>query len=361
MRGFRNVNSLNKVATFFTKSNVQFFTNRFLLVPFFMVPVLLLYMLEPMSFELVSPGRAMYLIFLCLLLLEIVLAWDKPLKNPLASKDVRVFAALTCMLCPTLYVILTLMLGFKGQIIEIGRILGVPYREYGSWFLEVAWPVSIEVFLYVCFFLLSVWLLYGISGIRRFSISGFFLGASSIFNILGQVFFPAGSLQVAQSFVPVTVAASTWLLNLLSYTTFTAPVQGGSLLRVAGNSGSAAFLVYWPSAGIQSLVIYSFTILLFLKGAAMPYWRKGTYFVVGTVGTFFVNVLRIVSICLLAVNVGVGVGRMFHDYYGELYFIAWMIVYLLIIFFIESFLKRRSPKVRVESETSSLTLEKPKQ
>lgn len=330
-------------------------------MPFFTVPVLISYMLEPTSFEYVSPGRATYLIFVWLLFLEIILAWDKPLKNPPALRGVREFAAHTCLLCPSLYVILTLALGFKDQIVEIGRILGVPYTEYGSWFLEVAWPVSLEVFLYVCFFLLSVWLLYGSSGVRRFSISGFFLGASSIFNMLGQVFFPAGSLQAVQSFVPVTVAASTWLLNLLGYRTLTAPVQGGSFLSVAGNSGSANFLVYWPSAGIQSLVIYSFTILLFLRDARIPYWRKGAYFAVGTVGTFFVNVLRIVSICLLAVNVGMDVGRMFHDYYGELYFIAWMVVYLLVIFFTESFLGRRNPKIRVESETSSSTFEKPKQ
>jgi len=148
---------------------------------------------------------------------------------------------------------------------------------------------------------------------------------------------------------------------LLGYRTLTAPVQDGSFLSVAGNSGSANFLVYWPSAGIQSLVIYSFTILLFLRDARIPYWRKGAYFAVGTVGTFFVNVLRIVSICLLAVNVGMDVGRMFHDYYGELYFIAWMVVYLLVIFFTESFLGRRNPKIRVESETSSSTFEKPKQ
>lgn len=297
-------------------------------------------MLDPTSFELVAPGRAMYVVFLWLFLVEIVIAWNKPSKNKFSSLNIRIPLGFAAMLFPMAYVVLTFMLGFKSQIIDFGRFLGVPYQQYGLWFLETAWPISFEMLLFVCCFLLTVWLLYGLHGLKLFLISGFFLGAFSVFTLLGQVFFPAGSLGIAQAFVPVTVTVSAWFLNFMGYATHISPVQGGSVLRVDGNSGSAAFLVYWPSAGIQSLILYSFTILLFLRVAAMPFWRKGTYFLLGLIGTFFVNIFRIVSISTLAVNVGMGAARMFHDYYGELYFIMWMIAYLLIVFVIERYAKR---------------------
>ena len=52
-------------------------------------------------------------------------------------------------------------------------------------------------------------------------------------------------------------------------------------------------------------------------------------FVIGAVGTYIVNILRIVSIYVIAINQGDW--RTFHDYYGELYSITWIIAYLLII------------------------------
>lgn len=222
--------------------------------------------------------------------------------------------------------------------------MGVPYQQYGIGFLESEWPPAFEVFLFACFFLLSVWLLYGLNGLKRFAISGFFLGAFSIFYLLGGVFFPFGSLQAAQAFVPVTVTVVTWILGLLGYATYVTPAQGGSALLVQGTSGSAAFLVYRPSAGVQSQILYSLTILLFLRNATMPFWRRIVYFIVGAVGTFFANVLRIVYIGTLGVNVGTEAARVFHDYYGELFFIFWMIAYLIIVVLIEWRIKRRSQK-----------------
>jgi thaumarchaeosortase len=314
-------------------------------VPFFAFPVVLLYLFEPTSFEYVWNGRTVYIIFLWLLLIEIFLAWNKPLETSTSSLNVRTFAAFATMLFPTFYVIFTFMLGFRSKIIELGRFLGVPYLQYGSWFLETAWPLALEFFVFSCFFLLSVWLLYRLSGFRRFYISGFFIAAFSIFYILGGVLFPYGSLQAAQSFASVTVTFSARVLDLLGYKTYITPVQGGSFLLVTRNTATAAFLVYWPSAGIQSLILYSFTILLFLRNTIMPLWRKGGYFIGGAVGTFFANVLRIASIGIVGVNSG-ATARMFHDYYGELYFIIWMIMYLFTVFLVESYLNRRRQQRR---------------
>jgi len=91
----------------------------------------------------------------------------------------------------------------------------------------------------------------------------------------------------------------------------------------------ARFGIGWPCAGVESLIIYTVTILLFLKKSTIPLKQKIIYFIIGALVTYFINILRIVTIFLIAMNNG-DVGR-FHDFYGQLYSITWIISYPLII------------------------------
>ena len=52
---------------------------------------------------------------------------------------------------------------------------------------------------------------------------------------------------------------------------------------------------------------------------------------IGAVGTFMVNVLRIVTICIIGTNIGEEAMNLFHSYFGELFFIAWIMTYPLTI------------------------------
>jgi exosortase/archaeosortase family protein len=54
---------------------------------------------------------------------------------------------------------------------------------------------------------------------------------------------------------------------------------------------------------------------------------------IGAVGTFLVNVLRIVTICIIGLKVGSAAAQYFHDFYGELFFISWMLVYFAVFVF----------------------------
>jgi len=96
---------------------------------------------------------------------------------------------------------------------------------------------------------------------------------------------------------------------------------------------SARFGIAWPCAGVESLIIYTVTILLFLKKTAIP-WKHGIiYFIIGAIITYFINILRIVTIFLLAAKYGTQSPEVwsFHDFYGQLYSITWIISYPLII------------------------------
>jgi exosortase/archaeosortase family protein len=94
------------------------------------------------------------------------------------------------------------------------------------------------------------------------------------------------------------------------------------------------------------MAIYTLTILLFIKGTSMSVVRKAIVFVVGALGTFAVNVLRIVTIYTIGLGVGASAASHFHDYYGELFFVFWIVAYLSIIAFGPRVTTRISQKIR---------------
>jgi len=78
-------------------------------------------------------------------------------------------------------------------------------------------------------------------------------------------------------------------------------------------------------------------ILLLFGNSNISGFRKAIYFIVGLVGTYSVNVLRIVTYFVLLVGQGKEVALVFHNVYGELYFFSWILLYLLLIFSIQRY------------------------
>jgi thaumarchaeosortase len=308
----------------------------------FVLPVMMLYFFDAESFDYMWKGRAPYLLFLWLFFLEMFLGWGrlKEKRGVLWSK--RMLAAAVGLLLPGLYVLSVFVFSLRQEILRLGTMLGVPSSLHGSWFLEFSWVLSLEIIVFTVFFVALVYLLYGLKGLKDFSISFFFLGVIGVFYML-DTFYPYGTLSVLQSFVPFTVSAAAYFLSLLGYRTqvFSAGDYGLGL-RVIGAGGSDfSVIVSWSCAGIHSLFIYSFLILLFLRGTSISLKRKTGYVLVGAFGTFFVNVLRIVAILTAGLGGGIDVAARFHEFYGEFFFIAWVLIYLSVIFVFETFLFRR--------------------
>ncbi len=107
-------------------------------------------------------------------------------------------------------------------------------------------------------------------------------------------------------------------------------------LTVTGANSTYSAIVSWSCAGSHSLFLYSFMIMLFLRGTNISRTRKIIYVIAGAVGTFFVNIVRIVAILLAGVNSGASLAATFHEFYGEFFFIAWMFIYLSIIYLFET-------------------------
>jgi len=299
------------------------------------VPLVILYILDAGSFDLLWKGRAPYLLFLWLFVVEVALGWKKLKTEHTIFWTKKTVLAAVILLLPTVYSV-GLHFGLQSGIMELGRAIGVPAEQYGEWYLTHSWPFSFEYILFAAFFVTSIWLLYGVRGLKTFAVSSFFIGGVGVFYMI-DTFYPYGTFTVLQSFVPVTVYGASSILNLLGYGTRTFPGGADGLgLTVTGANSTYSAIVSWSCAGSHSLFLYSFMIMLFLRGTNISRTRKIIYVIAGAVGTFFVNIVRIVAILLAGVNSGASLATTFHEFYGEFFFIAWMFIYLSIIFLFET-------------------------
>jgi thaumarchaeosortase len=220
--------------------------------------------------------------------------------------------------------------------LKLGELAGVPILGGDEWFLTHSWPFSFEYIIFTAVFVASIWLLYGFRGVKSFAVTSVFIGGVGVFYMI-DTFYPYGTFTVLQSFVPVTVFGASSVLNLLGYVTQTFPGGADGLgLSVTGAGGSYSALVSWSCAGSHSLLLYSFMIMLFLRGTGIAPMRKIIYVIVGAAGTFFVNILRVVAILTAGVNGGNTLATQFHEFYGEFFFIAWMFIYLTLVFITET-------------------------
>lgn len=288
------------------------------------IPLAILYFLYPLSFDKTFNGRAYYLFFVWLVVLEFALDWDRYKSKTSKMAVKRTFAFGLALLLPAGYVIVSNFLGFNALIMDLFRSYGV----VSPWLDNT--PLAIEYIVFAMLFALVILFAYKLKGLADFSLSIALLvvvGAIHTINIL----YPYGGFTPFQILVPATAKLSADVLNLMGYQT-TLFLSSGSLTPTLIIRDSTAYWggqIAWPCAGVESLLLYTVIMLLFLKKADIPRFHKVIYFTVGAAVTYFINILRIVTIFLIGLNKG-DVWA-FHDYYGQLYSAVWIMSYPLII------------------------------
>lgn len=318
----------------------------------FAIPLYILYTLKPLSFEATWKGRTFYLFFMWLIILETILSLKKP-KPMLGRFKILKIAVLGVVLAlPTVYVIGANYSGLNAAIKSFATQYGIvnPSAEI---------PLSTE---YLALAILSIAVLalnYGVQGLPDFSIAPAFLGAIGFIYILDG-FYPNGKFAPFQMIVPATTQLATGILKMMGYTTRVGYIANnptyGSLttLSVTGSAGgTASAAIAWPCSGIESLIIYTITILLFLRKSTYPAWLKLTFFSIGAVVTYFINALRIATLFIIGVDNSASGGiispaaSLFHNYYGQLYSVTWIILYPVLIIGLQLLSNKiRAPKPR---------------
>lgn len=101
---------------------------------------------------------------------------------------------------------------------------------------------------------------------------------------------------------------------------------GGGPSPDASGSGRSRFLIEiaWNCIGWQSLLFFILTGWVGFQGDRYTNWSKIKAWVIGFLGTFIVNLLRITVIVLLAYYFGQNVAIIFHDYGSTLAVIGWL-------------------------------------
>jgi thaumarchaeosortase len=297
-----------------------------LLIFAFTIPFFILYSLYPESYEATWKGRTYYLFFLWLIFLELILSWEKIQVNKLKKlKSIRTIAFIILLLLPTTYVVAANYYGLNNAIMELAIKNNVPRAH------EI--PLSTEYLIFTMLFALTILLIHGHEGLMSHSISVIFLGIMGLIYTVDSLY-PYGSFTPFQILVPTTATLAASVLTLMGYQTeWMGQFFGTPVLRVWNQKGEAFFGVAWPCSGIDSLIIYSVTVLLFLKGSVISWKQRAVYFIIGAAITYFINILRIATIFIIAIDYGMDSSQVqqFHNYYGSLYSITWIITYPLII------------------------------
>ncbi len=306
----------------------------------FAVPFIILFGLDPQSFNSTWKGRTFYLFFLWLICLELILA-EKPRQDDLRWKSLRTLALGVTACLPTVYVVAINFLGADVGLASLADSFALPLApiQQPSW-IYWSWNLSLEYLVFALFFAAIVVVAYGKAGLKNFSISFLFIGAVGTVYMMDTLY-PYGYFTPFQAFVPFTASLAAGFLNVLGYqTAFVGQSLGTPVLALYDPSGNliTQYGVGWPCAGVQSLLIYTCVMLIFFKRLTIPLIQRVLYFIAGAVITYGVNILRIASIYLTYANT-LSQGReaahqaamLFHDYYGGLYSMTWIVAYPLIV------------------------------
>ena len=322
-------------------------------------------------------GRLFLLFFLWLFVLEFLnlKRSSEDLETPSISRF-RIVAALVCAAVPLIYVVGANFLGGSQAVIDIGDALrGDYWRQVSPWWdllLNAEWIIVFEYLLFTFSFLATILLAYGRSGLRDYSITaGLIVGVTAAYSL--DVFFPYGVLRPLQMVTLPTAALAAGFLELIGYM-FTLRYSPGPnampiirLYRYNATTGVRQVVggsvgIAWPCAGVHSLFLFTLIILLLFKRSDISGFRKVIYFIVGAIGTYIFNILRIATYFIILYNTydtsRMDVAQTFHDVYGDLFSVVWILSYMVLVISIEKFGLVEKSMQKLRGLTDSLRLTK---
>ena len=328
----------------------------------FAVPLALLYLLNPAdpylqvsaqaSFQLMWKGRTFQLFFIWLIALEFILSWEAFQPKINKQNKGKLAVVTVALLLPTLYVVSEYYLGLNGAIANWSLQRGVPFYD--------TMPLSTEYLVFSVLFCVIALLYFGKKGLQGLTLPCLFVGLVGIIYTIDNVF-PNGEFTPFQIMVPTTATLAAKVLNWMGCVTSLTMVDGMPTLQATGPLGTAKFSIAWPCAGIESFLIFTAVVLLFLQQMKISWKAKAVYFAFGAVITYFINVFRIVTIFSIGMQYGVNSIQVdnFHYYYGPLYAITWIVTYPLIILAGQGLWQRR--KIAKSADDKNLSKHQPAQ
>jgi thaumarchaeosortase len=307
------------------------------------IPVLVLFLIAPESFGLSWAGMGKLgrggLLFVLFFIAFELIDFRKTTNSHLSKNRKLVIGALFAL--GLLYFgAVGLFKPFTDSIYWVGRILGASGDTSNSWLMATDY---VAMTLYI-FGLATAF--FGGRGILKV-ITGIVLSAGMLVMYLLDAFFPYGSLGPLQFWANFIVAAVAFLTRGVGL-----PIYGkNNMLTISGKHGFYQLFVFWPSVGVQSMLIYSLVMIILAAKLYAPAMRKITYAAVGVAGTVFLNVVRISIIAFYGYAYATSGADLdaFHNSIGEFLFPVWIVVFLWIVLDIEGRLAARSKRATMKT------------
>jgi len=289
-------------------------------------PILFSIIAYPSTFNLSwNEGRGGFLFALAFISAEI---WGLQL-----NVHRKKYFVVICLSVLTIGYFISLPLGLRDSIVSAAPFYKVQ--------LIYSWTWMWDFVIMAIYVLSSQIVLFGKNWYKIASAGAIYLAGSALILSL-DAFFPYDSLGPLQIIVPTYLQIDQWVIRLIdnhimSLGPGVPATAQGNLLVLNGLHGHFALKVFWPSAGVHSMIIYSLVMLAFLLKMDIPIRRKLVYFGLGVIGTASVNVIRIISLSLFALIVTTNVAEWetFHSLAGEIMFLPWLGIYLASVVSIE--------------------------
>jgi len=295
-------------------------------------PILVALIAFPDTFSLSwNQGRGGFLFALAFIIAELV-----GLKLNIPK---RLFAVVPLAVLTIAYIV-ALEFGLRDAIIQYGVDIQVPLIYSWEWLWDY---VVMSIFVVI-----SLSIYFGKRWIRIAPAGPIFLSGSAIILSL-DTFFPYDTLGPLQYVVPYLVQTNVWIITVLDLGVATAR---DNLMFLNGDHGPFALQVFWPSAGVHSVIIYSLVMMAFLLKMNIQRKRKAVYFILGIIGTICVNMIRIFSLSIFALKVSTNPVEFeeFHSIAGEIMFLPWLFIFLMIVTLIET---KRLKKLEAQKKKSN--------
>jgi len=231
-------------------------------------------------------------------------------------------------------------------ISNLGTTLGIPE----GWWLDVSWSTAIDLLAFTLYMIGLIMSFFGVKSLRYFLGPVLYSSALVVFFIIDAAY-PQNALADAafEFFVPGIVSMAVGLLQMLGVNVgISSTIGSGNVMVIRKFGRIIPVAVNWPCAGIHSLLIYTAISVAFLQFLGISKLRKLIYALIGFFGTIFVNILRITTIVFASFyssadyNAFISNLQLFHAYSGELFFIAWIVIFLFAVVLVE----RRWPSYR---------------
>ena len=265
-----------------------------------------------------NEGRGGYIFALVFVVAELV-----GLKIVISKKRL---IAVVPMALATIGYLVSLEYGLRDYIIASAEQFDV--------LLIYSWTWMWDFIVMAIFVVAALSVFFGKRWIRIAPAAPIFLTGTGIILSL-DAFFPYDTLGPLQYVVPYFVQANVWLVTVFDLGT---AIAKDNVMFLRGDHGSMALQVFWPSAGVHSIIIFSLVIGAFMLKMNIQRRRKAIYFVLGIIGTITVNLIRVFSLSwyVLKVTTDPVAWEKYHEIAGEIMFLPWLFAFILIVILIES-------------------------